>query len=923
MAIESRIDIVVRNLNKLNDVSKSLQEIQKSNEQLVKGLNRVETKLNDINRKGGGVFSSISREANAASRSVSDLARSIGGLGKRGIGGQAGGGGGFLSGILGGIGGAGAAISVGFKSFVDAASSAGEQVTNSLKNIPMLGEGVSSLTQSFTQSITPTNAFAKALYGVGDQLMAHPQLYGAVAVALMAFAGPLKNVAVSGLGNLAKALKQNGQELNGAFKAGIFNSVEGLQQFEVVTLSAVEQLRNLIKGASLSELTDQVNKAKREMEGFWHMTGGAEEAAEKLAIALRAQKLEQRALNDLLLKAQGKATSFEQYQNKNALAEQKAAALEADKVWRARAEEYELAQKITAERKREAKEAARIKRFGEMTQKQRRRDKQAAIDSRFRENMMLGVGFPLLFGGGVGSVAGGAGGAMLQKKMGTQGGFGAQILLSALGQQFDALISSMVSSTQKLGNALGQYTQDTGQLVESLGLAGTAEGQRIKIIEELQGANAAFTAAMRELTNAVGAKGVADLKEFGDNWRVVSSEFKIFFTQVQAGIANLINAADKFFGVSEGAKETRLERFIKTTDDPEIKRLREQRAGLDANKVKGGELVGGFLTGTDIVEASKLDEQMNKLGAVALARQDAGTAVKTIMMEQEKMNKSIEEEFAIHSKILDLKKEHGLTDEVAKAVAQEALIIDRSSVALQAKLDELKAKGNTLSLEDKELQKAIEAALNGQKAALEEIIKKKKTINAEDEKNKVTIEDIKEKLATGLQSAIEGLIDGTKTLGESLAGIAKSIGSMFLQAGIRSMFGLAEGGYATGGIKAFSSGGLVTRPTIGLVGEAGEDEYIIPASKMSGAMDRYSAGARGQAVIPGSGTVASGSGVSSTPTVVNYTGPVLSFNSEAYVPKSAIPEIINSAARRGAQEGESKVFSKLKNSRSQRSRVGM
>ncbi len=125
------------------------------------------------------------------------------------------------------------------------------------------------------------------------------------------------------------------------------------------------------------------------------------------------------------------------------------------------------------------------------------------------------------------------------------------------------------------------------------------------------------------------------------------------------------------------------------------------------------------------------------------------------------------------------------------------------------------------------------------------------------------------------------------------------------------------------GIKPFAYGGVATRPTLGLVGEAGEDEYIIPASKMSGAMDRYSAGARGQAVIPGGGTVASGSGVSSSPTVVNYTGPVLSFNSEAYVPKSAIPEIINSAARRGAQEGQSKVMSQLKNSRSQRSRIGL
>ena len=197
---------------------------------------------------------------------------------------------------------------------------------------------------------------------------------------------------------------------------------------------------------------------------------------------------------------------------------------------------------------------------------------------------------------------------------------------------------------------------------------------------------------------------------------------------------------------------------------------------------------------------------------------------------------------------------------------------------------------------------------------------------------------IKDTIAGGLTNAITGLIDGTKTLAESLAGILKQIGQILIQKAIMSAIDkipFGGGGVTTGEttpvnkfatgrrITNYATGGMVTRPTYALIGEAGEDEYIIPASKMSGAMDRYSAGARGQAVIPGSGTVASGSGVSSTPTVVNYTGPVLSFNSEAYVPKSAIPEIINSAARRGAQEGESKVFSKLKNSRSQRSRVGL
>jgi hypothetical protein len=53
---------------------------------------------------------------------------------------------------------------------------------------------------------------------------------------------------------------------------------------------------------------------------------------------------------------------------------------------------------------------------------------------------------------------------------------------------------------------------------------------------------------------------------------------------------------------------------------------------------------------------------------------------------------------------------------------------------------------------------------------------------------------------------------------------------------------------------------MVTKPTMGLVGEAGEDEYIIPASKMAQSMQRYSAGARGESVIPGTGQSSAGGG---------------------------------------------------------------
>ena len=187
-----------------------------------------------------------------------------------------------------------------------------------------------------------------------------------------------------------------------------------------------------------------------------------------------------------------------------------------------------------------------------------------------------------------------------------------------------------------------------------------------------------------------------------------------------------------------------------------------------------------------------------------------------------------------------------------------------------------------------------------------------------------TLLQVKTTIADGLHGAIMGLIDGTKSLGESLAGVAKQLASMFLKKAIFSSFGLpmAEGGYAPGGFKAFASGGMVTKPTVGLVGEQGEDEYVIPASKMAQSMQRYSAGARGDSVIPGTGQSSAG-GASGSSTTVNYSGPILNFNSEEFVPKSAVGQIINSAASKGAAAGEARTMSTLRNSRGSRARVGI
>ena len=75
-------------------------------------------------------------------------------------------------------------------------------------------------------------------------------------------------------------------------------------------------------------------------------------------------------------------------------------------------------------------------------------------------------------------------------------------------------------------------------------------------------------------------------------------------------------------------------------------------------------------------------------------------------------------------------------------------------------------------------------------------------------------------------------------------------------------------------VPKFAQGGFVDRPTLGLVGEAGR-EYIIPESKMAAASSSFLAGARGNAVLAGSG--------GKSPVINITTGPVMEFDGQRYV----------------------------------------
>ena len=500
---------------------------------------------------------------------------------------------------------------------------------------------------------------------------------------------------------------------------------------------------------------------------------------------------------------------------------------------------------------------------------------------------MLGVGFPMLFGGGLGGIAGGAGGAYMQSKMGTKGGFGSQIILSALGQKFDQIVSQMVGSTAKLGQAMNKYSLNVGEITKSLGVAGTATAQYLETLEAVKGPMAAANEAQERLKSIVGEQGVANLKEFGERSQSILNSTQKFFTVMTAGLAGILNWADKILGISEGLKEGEKRQIAREDDDPVLKDLRAQMAAIKSPKSTG-------ILGPIGMQAIEDDKKRAAIWQKMLDRAEA--LMKGITPEDVRKNALL----PLDNDIENLEKALSLGTRQAEIEKEIATILKENNLE--------RGKGND----------ALILEIEGR-------VKSKKVLQEQLE----LWNQIKDTIATGLTSAIDGLISGTKSLGESLASIAKSIGNMLIQSAISGWIGGmsfplmkgAEGGHISNGIKPFASGGLATRPTLGLVGEAGEDEYVIPASKMAQSMQRYSAGARGESVIPGTGSSHIGGGGSST--TVNYSGPILNFNSEEFVPKSAVGQIIATATSRGAKAGESRTLTTLRNSRSTRSRIGM
>ena len=198
---------------------------------------------------------------------------------------------------------------------------------------------------------------------------------------------------------------------------------------------------------------------------------------------------------------------------------------------------------------------------------------------------LIGGGFPLLFGQGVGASIGGGIGGIAGGALGGGLGFGLSIVGTQLGKQLDVL----VGSAKKAGDALADFNKDTTTLIASLGLTNSAFTQRIQLLEQAEGKEAAYNVVLARTTAIVGQGGVDALKEFGDQTRQITQGFSQFFLIVQAGLARIISFSRILKGLGDGLQNLTVGERLRKSTSPELQGIGNRIAELEG---KTGRLTG-------------------------------------------------------------------------------------------------------------------------------------------------------------------------------------------------------------------------------------------------------------------------------------------------------------------------------------------
>ena len=431
----------------------------------------------------------------------------------------------------------------------------------------------------------------------------------------------------------------------------------------------------------------------------------------------------------------------------------------------------------------------------------------------------------------------------------------------------------------------------------------------------------------KNLDNQKNATGAA-----GDAADIMGQTVSSQISQIVNNITTLVRGLDQVLGPAiKGLLD--LINSVLTAATAAVAKLTEMfqmnRARTQARKELGGVMGRGTVKADDAaVEARALETvEASRASAAAAtaatATQPPANAILPTGNLTSGKKSELEQQQEAASKLLKTLEERQTLATALTSDEQRMLQlkIDQANVDEQFPLLSAETRDNIK--EQLEALYAQEGVTQALKNEAEDRAKKEQEVADKQAEQAKKLKDLYKHVGTAIENSIVdgimGAIDGTQTLQETVSGLLKDIGKMFLQFAVRGLL------QSTGLPMFAAEGGYVSGPTNTVVGEGGESEYIIPESKMRESMARYSRGARGSAVIPetgGSGTSGEGNGTAvAAPVDVRYT--VERINSVDYVTADQFQAGMRQAADQGAKQGEQQTLRRLQMSSGTRKRLGM
>ena len=455
--------------------------------------------------------------------------------------------------------------------------------------------------------------------------------------------------------------------------------------------------------------------------------------------------------------------------------------------------------------------------------------------------------FPLLFGQGIAGGIAGFGGGFLGTKFGGQmGGFAGGLVATAGLQMVTNLRDGMV----ELGDALSPANANIDQSIEKLKIINSSRAAEIKLIEQLEGKQAALAAITKETAKVVGNDGVRALREFAETMKLISGGMAASFLKIQAGLADILNKVFQRAGGDLAIAKSQL-----GSDNPLVQALarnRQAEANLDRPVTVDGFQTNFLMTEQGRAEAKRLelDRRILESNIKIRAEKEAGMRIdKEIGAQHQQLKATTFAQFEMEQKILELRRS-GLNPALAKQVA----LFEMSAKNVQTGLENELASVTQIL----ETEKASSATytdkimlLEIRKQSLEDQLKTNKKLLETDKDRIIQADKLRQAQAkidslyasiastveTGLVDAIDGAINGTKTLGDVARSVFGEIQRSLIRFGVNAFLGSLFPG------SSFfrANGGTVSKGKSYMVGERGAEMFvpntggrIVPNSDLGG-----------------------------------------------------------------------------------------